>query len=217
MKLKNKNLANAIIKSNSLNTSRLLDEFVISESSTNEIELKEYLNNLPGKNADLKYKHFLVFERALHWLFEGEDRNRNYIWSTSPFYSPAFFNLVHSLPEKTKRNFDLFRKFMNLVDPKLNMINNANWSIPLGDHKKVNQMLWRQKIKNRIPFKLRSNVQKTAMQEELVLYVSELLQKGFGGQVLLNANQSDLKYADADTLFHLLTILKVSEMTWKSH
>ena len=216
-RMSNKNIANAIIKLNSLNTSRFLDEFVISECDTYEAELRSYLNNIPGKNAKLKYKHFLVYERALNWLFEGEDRNRNYIWSTSPFYSPAFFNLVHRIPEDKKRNFELFRKFIDLVDPKLNTINNANWGIPLGDQRKVDQMLWRQKIKNRIPFKLRAKVQKSDMQEQLVWYVSEMLHKGYGGQVLINADQSDLKYASSDTLFHLLTILKVSEMTWKSH
>lgn len=208
-------LSGLILKSNSCASAKEIDYLVSFDVQDYEKEFRHYLKNLPGKDAQLKYKHYQLFERALHWLFEGEDRNRNYIWSTTPFYNPLFFKLAHSIPEKEKTNFRLFRKFIELVDPELNKMKNPNWGISPGDVKKVDRMFWRQKVKNKIPFKLKRYEQQSNMHEELVWYVSELLHKGFGGQVLINADKYDLKALNTDTLFHLLTILKVSELTWK--
>lgn len=215
VKPRNKKLSEVILKSNRIASANNIDDYVIFEVADREKELKRYLNSIEGKSANMKYKHFLIFERAFNWLFEGEDRNRNYIWSTTPFYNPEFFRLVHSIPEKEKKNFSLFRKFTDLVDPKLNNIANANWGFPLGDAKKLNRMLWRQKLKSRIPFRLKRFEQQTDMQIELGSYVSELLHKGFGGQMLINADRYELSVANSETLFNLLTLLKVSEMTWK--
>ncbi len=211
----NNNINKYILNANRITTITDMSSFVTFEIGAHEKELKQILKSQDGTSANMKYKHFQLFERALHWLFEGEDRNRNYIWSTSPFYNPDFFKLAHSVSEKEKKNFKLFRKFIDLVDPELNNIPNANWEIPLGDEKKVNRMFWRQKMKSRIPFRLNRPDQHPVMHEQLVWYISGLLQKGYGGQVLINADKYDLKATNTDTLFHLLTLLKVSEMSWK--
>jgi asparagine synthase (glutamine-hydrolysing) len=215
-KITSNGLAGYILKSNTYTTARDTDNYVIFGVAEYEKNLKEYINSMPGKNTGLKYKHFLIYERALNWLFEGEDRNRNYIWSTTPFYHPKFFRLVHSIPEKYKKNFNLFRKFSNRVDPQLNKINNANWGFPLGELRKVDQMLWRQKLKSQMPFNLKRKGQNLAFHEQLAWNVFELMHKGYGGQLLLNANKNDLMTSSTETLFHLLTLLKVSEMTWKT-
>lgn len=208
-------LSKYILRSNALVSASSLHDFVTFETKDHEAELKQYLNSLEGMNPNMQYKAFQLFERAKNWLFEGEDRNRNYIWSTSPFYAPAFFKMAHSIPEDEKYNFNLFRNFIDLIDPELNKINNANWGIPLADQKRVDLMFWRQKIKSRIPFRFAAPRAQSNMQDELVWYVSELLHKGFGGQVLINADHYDLKACNTETLFHLLTLLKVSEMSWK--
>jgi len=215
-KIKSNSLAALVLNSNVYATARDTDSYVVFQVGKYENQLREYINSLPGKNAGLRYKYFLVYERAVNWLFEGEDRNRNYIWSTTPFYHPKFFRLVHSIPEKYKKNFNLFRKFSNLVDPELNKINNANWGFPLGESRKVDQMLWRQKLKSHIPFKLKRKGQNLAFHEQLAVSVFELMHRGYGGQVLLNATKNDLMTSNTETLFHLLTLLKVSEMTWKT-
>lgn len=213
--IKNNKLAKHILKSNRNIKAIHADDFVTFDVAAYEKELQNYLKTMPGENTKMKYKSFLVFERAKNWLFEGEDRNRNYIWSTSPFYHPAFFKLAHSIPEKAKKDFSLFRKFINLVDPELNKLDNANWGIPLGDEKKLKRMLFKQKIKSHIPFRIKRFSQQSELHEQLVWEVSSLLNKGFGGQVLMNAHPNDLRSLTSETLFHLLTVLKVSEMSWR--
>lgn len=214
--LENKKLTKYILKTNGVSAIRHIDSNVTFEVGKYERALRVYLSELPGENAGMKFKHFLIYNRACNWLFEGEDRNRNYLWSTTPFYNPEFFQMAHSVPEKVKRNFELFRKFTALIDPQLNKIANANWGIELGDAKKVNNILRRQKLKNRLPFRFYQKEQNFDFHEELAQFVFELMHKGYGGQILLNADRYDLVGSGTEQLFHLLTLLKVSEMTWKS-
>jgi hypothetical protein len=215
VRLKEKNLGKFILKKNEIASKKSLETFLLSDVDAEEIKMLEYLDNLKGKNVNFKYKNFLLFERAKNWLTEGEDRNRSYLWSTTPFYQPSFFKLVHSLPENKKKNFQLFRTFTNLVDKELNRIDNANWGIPLADEKKVDNMFFRQKIKSILPKLFFNQGSRLKEHEEMARLVASLMHKGYGGQLSVYADQHDLRAASSDTLFHLITLLKVSEMTWR--
>ena len=48
----------------------------------------------------------------------AEDRNRFYVWTTTPFASPGFVKLMTTVAAKRK-NTRLFRDFIRLVDPRL--------------------------------------------------------------------------------------------------
>ncbi|HEY9115264.1 MAG TPA: asparagine synthase-related protein, partial [Bacteroidales bacterium] len=128
-----KKFENLLIRNNQFSKAKLNESFFSFKTKTFEEEIIQYLKDIPELRNQLKYKHFLLFERGRNWLFEGEDRNRSYVWSTSPYYSPQFFKLAHSIPEKKKEKFRLFREFTNLVDARLNNIPNANWGFPLAD------------------------------------------------------------------------------------
>ncbi len=214
-KVKAKHLSKYILRNYEVSSKKTLDSFLLSDIDAEEDRIINYLEQLEGKNADIKYKNFLLFERAKNWLFEGEDRNRNYLWSTSPFYQPAFFKLAHSLPEQQKKNFGLFRDFTRLVDPALNSINNANWGIPLGEKKKLEQMQFRQKIKSLLPKPLFRQASHLKEHKEMASMVASLMHKGYGGQLSVYADQHDLNAASSETIFHLITLLKVSEMSWR--
>jgi asparagine synthase (glutamine-hydrolysing) len=214
-KVKEKNLAKYILKKNAISSKKTLDSFLLSDVKEEEEQLLSYLNQLPGKDADFRYKYFLLFERARNWLMEGEDRNRSYLWSTTPFYQPAFFKLAHSLPEKLKKGYKLFKDFTQLVDPALNKINNANWGLPLADNRRVEQMMLRQRIKSMIPYPVSRQVSHLKEHKEMAQLVASLMHRGYGGQLAVYADQHDLNAASSDTLFHLITLLKVSEMTWR--
>ncbi|MGH9988056.1 MAG: asparagine synthase-related protein, partial [Nitrososphaeraceae archaeon] len=54
-------------------------------------DIRTQLSKYPEVKLAQKYIHFLMFERAFKWLFEGEDRNRCYFWSVAPFYSIPLF------------------------------------------------------------------------------------------------------------------------------
>ena len=216
-KIKTQKFAKYILKNHAVSSKKTLDSFLLVDVKKQEDLIVDYLNNLAGRNTNLKYKNFLFFERARHWLFEGEDRNRSYLWSTTPFYQPAFFRMVHSIPEKEKKNYRLYREFTNKVDLQLNTINNANWDIPLANTKSVDRMLYRQKLKSKLSFLKSSYGGQLVAHADMAALVAALMHKGYGGQIAVNADRHDLNAASSETLFHLITLLKVSEMTWKNY
>ena len=74
-------------------------------------ELTNHFLSYPEQELSQKYVHFLVFERAFKWLFEGEDRNRCYFWSVTPFYSMHFFNYAMNCSDKQKSKYNLYHQF----------------------------------------------------------------------------------------------------------
>ena len=79
--------------------------------------LTEHLDSYPEQSFSRKYLPFMIRERAIRWLFEGEDRNRCEFWSCTPFYSLPFFTAAMACPEDMKRNHQLYRKFLMRLSP----------------------------------------------------------------------------------------------------
>lgn len=87
--------------------------------STAEIRrsVRERVQRYPERDPEAKYVHFLVYERAVNFLFEGEDRNRLFFWSTTPFYSNAFFQYAMNCPDEQKARYNLYRSFLEELAP----------------------------------------------------------------------------------------------------
>ncbi len=132
-------------------------------TGTNEEDLKEdlfqHLRTYPEQNLENKYIHFQITERAMKWLFEGEDRNRYYFWSSTPFYALPFFDYAVKLPVDFKKDFMLFRKFLYEISPDLVNIENANWGIALSDER-FSRFLRSRRIRSKIPVSLKTFVKK---------------------------------------------------------
>ena len=210
-----KKFENLLIRNNQFSKAKLNESFFSFKTKTFEEEIIQYLKDIPEIRNQLKYKHFLLFERGRNWLFEGEDRNRSYLWSTSPYYSPQFFKLAHSIPEKKKEKFRLFREFTNLVDSRLNSIPNANWGFPLADERRVNKLVFRQKLKERLRYSRKGKVAESVQKSILEDTIGNLLQRGYGGQVSIVTNKDVLSSLNENMLYHMLSLLKVSEFLWK--
>jgi len=204
------------IKKHRLSTIRSLDKFLLFDLDEQEKLLRDYLRQLPFKDSNLKYKSFLLGELGAHLKFEEEDRNRSYIWSTSPFYHPEFFRLAHSIPEKAKKKLRLLSKFTHLVDPTLADIPDADLNFPLSDKSSLKKTIMRQKVKHYLPHKKASRSEQYETKVSMAEYTGSLMNKGYGGQLSMSANLNHLKTARASTLFHMIALLKVSEMSWKS-
>ncbi len=95
------------------------------------------------------YKRFLWLGRAYVWLFEGEDRNRCYTWSTSPFYSPAVTKLVSQIPDSEKTGGKLFLSLFKHLGNGMENIINPNWKLRPADQKAIQFMLFKQRMKLR--------------------------------------------------------------------
>ena len=79
----------------------------------------EKISLYPEKNLNYKYIHFLFYERCFNWLFEGEDRNRYFIFSTTPFYSLDFFKNGISIPDEYKKYYKIYRDFFKILDGEI--------------------------------------------------------------------------------------------------
>lgn len=93
------------------------------------------------------YSQFLLRERGRKWLFEGEDRNREFCWSTTPFYSLPFAHEALQVSMREKAFGKLFLQLFQRLPGRLEEIENPNWQQALSNQKAIQQLYRRQQIK----------------------------------------------------------------------
>jgi asparagine synthase (glutamine-hydrolysing) len=142
-----------------LKTTDDLLRYIISEESIFSLEQVEKMSGISSEdvNSDLeahlaaypeidlaqKYIHFVLFERAFKWLFEGEDRNRCYFWSVAPFYSVPLFQYAMGCSDSQKALYGLYRSFLVGLSPCAASVNNANWGIPITSNKSILYLMFK--------------------------------------------------------------------------
>jgi len=200
-----KKLAQYILLENQISSRDDLERILNVDTRREEQRIIDYLSELPGKNTKEKYKSFLLFERGMNWLFEGEDRNREMIWSTSPFYSPKFFEASHRIREKDKANYILFSKFLERIDSELNGISNANWNFALSEKSKVRRLFLKQKIKQEVKTFYRKKPLDKDIEDPIYQFlVAELSGSNFKGKLpIKKIGQNNLTI---ELGWHLLTL-----------
>lgn len=98
----------------------------ISEKEIRD-NIKAVFDSYPENNWNSKYVHFLIYERSINWLFEGEDRNRYFLWSTSPFYSYDFFSKVMRIHPDKKERYSFYKLFLKELDKRVYEVPNPSW------------------------------------------------------------------------------------------
>lgn len=93
--------------------------------------ISERVSSYPEEDWGSKYVHFLIFERGRRWLFEGEDRNRNFFWHLAPFYGIQFFRYAMNCPDEQKANHRLYKKLLVRLSPQVTNIKNEHWGFPI--------------------------------------------------------------------------------------
>jgi hypothetical protein len=101
------------------------------EAGTMESELGDLLRGYPEDDPVQKAVHFKIYERCRKWLFEGEDRNRYFMWQFSPFYSLPVFRLAMQIPDTVKEHGALYIEFQKQLNPALAHIPDANIGLPM--------------------------------------------------------------------------------------
>lgn len=112
-----------------------LDDVVELTGVTEEelrTELRALLRQYPESTPEQLYKHFRVVERGGNWLFEGEDRNRCYFWSTTPFYAVPFFRYAMGCPDDQKAGNALYRAFIERLWPEATTFKDANYGVAMA-------------------------------------------------------------------------------------
>jgi len=94
--------------------------------------LKQHIMAYPEKTMEGKIDHFRVFERFFRRSFIGEDKNRFFLWSTTPFYSIDLFRASINVPQRSKEHFILYRNFFERLNPALARIPYYDKLVPLS-------------------------------------------------------------------------------------
>jgi asparagine synthase (glutamine-hydrolysing) len=92
----------------------------------------EELHRYPEETWAGKWMHYQFYATTKKIYFEAEDRNRCYLWSTTPFYSNAFFLHAINCPQRQKSDFALYRKFLHCLSPALGNVDYSGFHAPLG-------------------------------------------------------------------------------------
>lgn len=110
-------------------------------------EILRMLETYPEKDWRQKYIHFTMESILANLIFEGEDRNRYFLPSVTPFYNVKLFKKVMSVPARLKKNHDLYRRFLLSLAPELSKIPNANWGFDLSQQKRIQWAYFKQELK----------------------------------------------------------------------
>jgi len=215
------NLIKYIISQNKIFS--LNDVVKILHIDKNEIleELRKILKSYPEKSMKQKYVHFLISERTMKWLFEGEDRNRNFFWSVSPYYSYKFFDYAMNCPDEMKKDYKLFRLFLERLSPEMAAVNNANWDIPVTSEK-LKIFFLKNKIRSLIPQSIKKNIKSGFKKNNYLINYKAAVVECFGKQFkacdylnsVFNIDElKKIKYLTEDEFYYLFTLTSVIEKT----
>lgn len=196
--------------------SNILKLCSISEREYRE-ELEEILFEEGLTNMEDVYIRFLLKGRAQVWLFEGEDRNRFFSWSTTPFYNPEFALKALNLPMKSKASGKIFLAMFRELGSGLEQISNPNWKLSLDRQEAIRKLHFKQKLKYSLPYfvqRILSANQKLDLQmihPELKSMIESSLREADVPDWFDYQAQSKNWLRNEDLGWHLLTILKL----WK--
>jgi asparagine synthase (glutamine-hydrolysing) len=86
----------------------------------------------PERSASAKYVRFILEERAFRWISEGEDANRQFFWTISPFYSQPLFRAAMGCPDRQKSGYALYRALLRHLLPQVTRVADANLGLPMS-------------------------------------------------------------------------------------
>jgi asparagine synthase (glutamine-hydrolysing) len=102
----------------------------ITEASI-EHSLVRRLSEFEATSASEVYKYFRM-EYNTRFVGGGEDRNRYYFWTVSPFASASYLSKALDVPTK-ERDLRFFRDMLHEINPRLCDIAYFNYRIPLSN------------------------------------------------------------------------------------
>jgi asparagine synthase (glutamine-hydrolysing) len=95
--------------------------------------VRDRVASYPEATPAERYVHFMFAERAFKFLFEGEDRNRCFVWTVTPFYAPDVFETAMAVPDARKAGHRLRSEVLALVGPEVAGLVNASTGWVLSD------------------------------------------------------------------------------------
>lgn len=116
--------------------SKILERFGLSFYDPFEENLKA-IEDLPGSKLSTKLIHYRIFIRTLDFSTEGEDRNRQFLPSFSPYAFLPFFKYCMSVHPKEKLNFAFYKNWLSAIDNLSQNVANHNFGFSLQSKGKI--------------------------------------------------------------------------------
>lgn len=154
--------------------------------------------------------HFITYERSVKLLFEGEDRNRFFFWSTTPFYDVEFFEHCMKLPQKYKSGLKFYKQFQQQLNPALMTIPDTTGQ-RLNSGKYYFRTLLNERVRSANPElkqKLRSIINKGLALDEVL--IQDLENLDFPAEIkdvfLTDGLKNFAAKANSEHYYHLKTL-----------
>jgi asparagine synthase (glutamine-hydrolysing) len=157
--------------------------------------LRAHVAAYPEEHLEDRIVHFMVLQMAYKWLFEGENRNRHFFWSVSPFFNRQFFSAALAVPLESKRNYALYHSMLGQVSRPIAEIPFAGrWNLPMSSKR------WKilETARGYVPLAVRDSLRKRRYKGQLVTSLPEL-------SILGLAADPTSKLLETDAAKYLLT------------
>jgi asparagine synthase (glutamine-hydrolysing) len=213
-------LVKNIIASNQIAPLEVVCELAGIDRDEMVADVRDLLEAYPERDMRMKYVRFLIFERSYKWLFEGEDRNRFFFWTVTPFYSIEFFTYALRCPDQIKRNYRLYRSFLMNLSRKASEIIYVKWHLPVTSKKLPFYFLVKDMysmmplgLKKVIRSRYKKPVGAYALDSNLMKCFREQLSHcdGIADYLSLDALQKEAHRLDKVGFDHLFTVTSVIE------
>lgn len=209
-----KQLLRYLLRSNGLMTTSQVHKLTGIKPTDLSEYIINHLRSYGGSSMEDVHARFLILERGMNWLFEGEDRNRYFGWCTSPYYHPELARRALRMHPEQKAAGQLFLSLFSKLPGHLSQITNPNWKLPPANTAAIKKMLWRQSIKMRLPasffqWQNRSGQQANAFLEEALLRQPK---KGTLPDWFNNEALQEMSTLNTDAKWNLLSLRKMWEM-----
>ncbi len=93
--------------------------------------VREVIERYPERSPEQRCVRFLLSERAHRWIREGEDTNRHFFWTVSPFDAASFVRAAMACPDDQKSGHRLYRAFLRCLSPATTQVPDANLGVAM--------------------------------------------------------------------------------------
>jgi asparagine synthase (glutamine-hydrolysing) len=188
-------------------------------------ELKNVLLLYPEKELDQKYVHFIIYGGSFKAIFEVEDRDRLYFWSTSPFYSIPLFKYVMNCSDGNKSSSALHREILRTLSPAAAAIDKSDYGCSIMSYKfKViipflKSIIFRYPILKRTAAWVVKNRDRDTLDSKMVMCLKDQMKNcehlsAYFSSVKLNDMAKNPARYGLHAVYHLFTIFSLIEKNY---
>lgn len=156
-----KGLLKAIHRAHALIPASTAERIMGLDAGALDNELGDLVRGYPENDPVQKAVHFRIYERGRKLVFEGEDRNRYFLWQFSPFFSLSMYRLAMQIPDTVKEYAALYVEFEKQLNPTLAHLPDANYGLAI-DSAWLPVLLRIRRIGRRLPVGLKSGIRRLA-------------------------------------------------------